>query len=328
MGKKVLVTTTSFGALDRKPIEILEQAGLECVLNPFGRRLKEEELARLVPEADFVIAGTEPITAAVMDRAPRLRLISRVGIGVEGVDLGAARERGIVVAYTPDGPSTAVAELTVGLMLSLLRGIPQADASIRKGAWSRVFGRNMSEVTVGVLGVNRVGKLVIRLLSGFGPRILANDIVPDETFGEEIKLEWAEKDRIFREADVITLHLPLTPQTKNLIGRNALDMMKPDALLINTARGGLIDEGVLAEALRAGRIGGAALDVFGEEPYLGELAQLENCLLTSHMGSATRATRRRMEFEAAENVLYFLRGERIPRIVPEQEYLLQRGTAP
>src|SRR5712691_1147475 len=322
-GRRVLITTIPFGEVDRRPLDLLESAGIDYVINPIGRRLRTEELADMIGDVDVLIAGTEPITAAVMDRANRLRLISRVGIGLDSVDLPAARERDILVSYTPDAPAPAVAEMTMGMILSLLRSLAQADRAMRGGVWHRIVGRRLSESTVGVIGVGRVGKRLIRHLQGFAPGILANDLVPDHEFGIAHRVEWVEKETIYRETDIITLHLPLTPLTRNLITRRELDMMKPDAVFINTSRGGMVNEHDLAQALKQGRLAGAALDVFGQEPYSGELVTIENCLLTCHMGSMAKDCRAQMELEATEEAVRFFKGEPLRLLVPEDEYLMR-----
>jgi len=314
----VLITTIPFGEVDRRPLDILERAGIEYVINPIGRKIKESELADLIGEYTVLIAGTEPITAKVMDRAPNLRLISRVGVGLDNVDLIAAHQRGILVSYTAEAPAPAVAELTIGLMLSLLRLIPHADHNMKNGVWHRSMGRRLAEMTVGILGVGRIGKRVIRLLHGFGSGVLANDLFPDQEFGGEHKIRWAGKDVIYREADIITLHLPLTRLTKRLITRRELDVMKADVLLVNTSRGNMIDEHDLAEALRNNRVGGAAIDTFEQEPYSGELATLDRCVLTCHMGSMSIDCRARMELEATEEAIRFLRNEPLRQLVPEE----------
>ena len=320
--RRVLITTVPFGQVNSQPLDLLEAAGIEYVINPIGRRLKEEELAEMIGGYGVLIAGTEPITAKVMDAAPHLRLISRVGVGLDSVDLNAARARGIHVTYTPDAPSPAVAELTVGMMLTLLRDISGADRNMRNGIWHRAMGRRLSELTVGVIGVGRIGKRVIRhLIGGFpGVRILANDTAPDISFGQARGLRWVDKETIYREADIITLHVPLTAQTRNLITAREIQLMKPTSMLINTSRGNMMDERDLAAALRAGRLGGAAIDVFEHEPYSGELVTLERCLLTCHMGSMSQDCRYHMELEAAEEVLRFLRNEPLLRLVPDTEY--------
>ncbi len=323
-GRRVLITTVPFAEADHGPLQLLERAGVDYVINPLGRKLREGELVDLIRDVDVLIAGTEPITAAVLDRAPQLRLISRVGIGLDSVDLLAARERGILVSYTPEAPAPAVAELTIGLMLSALRFIPQADRGVRNGVWHRHMGGRLSEKTVGVIGVGRVGMRVIRHLLGFGPTILVNDLAPDREFGSEHVIRWTDKDTIYREADIITLHLPLTSLTQNLIGRRELSVMKPHAILINTSRGHIVDEHCLAEALRNHRLGAAALDVFQQEPYAGPLTTVENCVLTCHMGSMTRDCRARMETEATEEVIRFLNNQPLRQPVPEDEYRVRR----
>lgn len=320
--RRILITTVPFGEPEHHPIDLLQAAGAEFVINPIGRRLKEMELAELAAEFGILIAGTEPITARVMDAAPHLKLIARVGIGLDSVDLKAARERGISVTYTPDAPSPAVAEITIGLMFSLLRYIPAADRGIRNGVWKRFMGRRLDGLTVGVIGVGRIGRRVLRTLHGGFPNahLLANDIDPDLDFGYECNVKWVDKETIYRESDIITLHLPRTPLTTKLITHREIELMKESALLINTSRGGMVDEQALANALRAGRIGGAAIDVFDNEPYSGDLATLDRCILTCHMGSMSADCRARMELEATEEVLRLLRNEPLLRPVPDHEY--------
>jgi D-3-phosphoglycerate dehydrogenase len=322
---KVLITTVPFGEKNRLPLEQLEAAGIEYVVNPLGRKLKEDELAEMVTDFDVLIAGTESITDKVMNSASCLKLISRVGIGLDGVDLLAAERRGIKVSYTPDAPAPAVAELTIGLMLSLLRSVHVANAQIHRGEWHRHFGRRIPEVTIGIIGAGRIGGRVLRRLAGFGsPRILVNDIHPDQKVAPELKLEWVDKEEIYRHADVISLHLPLTAQTKNMIRRDQLLQMKPDAMIINTSRGGIVNENDLAQVLGAGHLSGAAVDVFEQEPYSGALAQVERCLLTSHMGSMSVDCRTRMEIEATEEAVRFLCGKALQGVVPPGEYEVQR----
>lgn len=319
---RVLITTTPFGEVDRRPLQLLEAAGAEYVINPIGRQLREGELADMIGDFDVLIAGTEPITSAVLDRASRLRLISRVGIGLDSVDLRAARQRGILVAYTPDAPAPAVAELTIGLMLSALRFIPHADRGVRNGVWHRYMGERLAGKTVGVIGVGRVGRRVIHHLMGFEARIIANDLKPTLDAGIAPYVLWTDKPTIYKEADLITLHLPLTQQTRHLITARELSRMQPHAVLINTSRGGIVNEQDLADALRAHRLGAAALDVFKQEPYAGPLTTVENCMLTCHMGSMAKDCRARMELEATEEVLRFVNNEPLRQLVPEEEYLL------
>lgn len=321
---KVLITTVPFGNKNRLPLEKLEVAGIEYLINPLGRKLKEHELAEMVTDFDALIAGTEQITEKVMEQAKCLKLISRVGVGLDGVDLLAAKRRGIRVSYTPDAPAPAVAELTIGLMLSLLRSIHVANTQLHKGEWQRHFGRRIPEVTIGIIGVGRIGGRVLRRLSAFGsPRILVNDIRPNQQVAPELRLEWVDKETIYREADVISMHVPLTGQTKNMIRRDQLLQMKSDAVIINTARGGIINEQDLVSVMKTGHLNGAAIDVFNQEPYTGELAQIDRCLLTSHMGSMSIDCRTRMEIEATEEAVRFFSGQPLKGLVPLDEYEVQ-----
>ena len=170
--KKVLITTVPFGDKNRLPLELLESAGVEYLINPLKKKLTEDELLEIVTDFDIIIAGTEQITSKVMDRARNLKMISRVGIGLDSVDLLAAEERGIKVCFTPDAPAPAVAELTIGLMLSLLRSTHVANAELHRGEWVRHFGRRIPEITIGIIGVGRIGQRVLRRLSSFGtPRV-------------------------------------------------------------------------------------------------------------------------------------------------------------
>jgi len=320
-----LITTYPFGDRNGFPLEMLEANGVDYRLNLLNRKLTEDELIGMVTNVGVIIAGTEPITAKVMESAPNLKHISRVGVGLDNVDLVAAEKRGIKVSYTPDAPAPAVAELTIGLMLSLLRNIHVANSAMHQGKWNRYFGRRIAEVTIGVIGVGRIGARVLRRTQGFGtPRLLVNDVLPTLELNREFKLEWVSKDIIFRQADMISLHVPLTLKTKDLVGVKELGMMKPDAFLINTSRGGVVDEKALYHALKENKIAGAAIDVFEKEPYQGPLAELGNCLLTSHMGSMSLDCRTRMEIEATEEAIRFLLGKPLLSPVPKEEYDLQR----
>ena len=318
----VLIATTPFGEVDPASLEVLKDAGFECVLNPYGRCLSEEELIALMPNVDALVAGTEPITSRVLDSAPRLRIISRVGVGLDNVDLLAARLRNLAVAYTPEAPCDAVAEITLGLMLCLARGIHQANTLAHAGQWERILGWRLGDLTIGVVGVGRIGKALIHLLKGFGSSVLANDLRPSDL---PQNVEWVDKETLYRQADIVTLHVPLTSQTRGLVGSSELALMKPSAALVNTSRGGVVDEASLARALRTMRLRAAAIDVFCNEPYNGELARLNNCLITCHMGSMAADCRFRMEYEAARNVVSFFRGEPVEQLVPEFEYELRHA---
>ena len=191
---KVLITTIPFGDKDYLPLNLLENAGIEYLINPFNKKITEDQLTDIITDFDAIIAGTEPITEKVMNSATNLKLISRVGIGLDSVDLLAAQKRCIKVSYTPDAPSLAVAELTLGLMLSLLRSIHISNSQMHQGQWHRFFGKRLEEVTVGIIGVGRIGTSVLKRLKGFGTKkILVNDIEPNHELDSKYKLEWTSK---------------------------------------------------------------------------------------------------------------------------------------
>lgn len=321
---KALITTVPFADKDWLPIELLQQANIDYLINPLNKKLTEDELAEMVTDFDVIIAGTESITKKVMDAATNLRLISRVGIGLDSVDLLAARERGIGVSYTPDAPAPAVAELTVGFMLNLLRSVHVSNSEMHEGRWHRFFGRRLSNITIGIVGVGRIGKGVLKHLQGFGsPQILVNDL-HEIPLNNQFNLEWASKEEIYQESDVISLHVPLTHQTKNMVRKEHLLSMKEDAIIINTARGGIINEQDLFDVMQAGHLSGAAIDVFDFEPYSGPLREIQRCLLTAHMGSMSVDCRTRMEIEATEEAVRFLTSKPLEGEVPEDEYEVQR----
>lgn len=318
----VFISTVPFGEIDPYPVDILKKnSNCEFVINPLGRKLNEQELTEIIKDYDILIAGTEPITARVMDNAPSLKLISRVGIGLDSVDLCYAKKRGIKVSYTPDAPAPAVAELTIAHILNACRKIPLTDRKLRDGIWQRIIGQRLSKQVIGIIGTGRVGSRVLKHLQGFLPkRILVNDIRPDYNLYDLFHAELVSKETIYRESDIITLHVPLTLETSPLIVAEQLGQMKPNVFLINTSRGGVINEQDLFNALKSRRIAAAAIDVFDNEPYGGQLLTLDNCYFTCHMGSCTVDCRFEMEKLATEEVIRFIRGEELRLQVPEYEY--------
>tara|TARA_Y100000588_G_scaffold181458_1_gene195218 strand:- start:1852 stop:2835 length:984 start_codon:yes stop_codon:yes gene_type:complete len=321
---KALITTSPFGENNRLPLDLLESAGVQYLVNPHKKKLTEDQLYELISDFDVLIAGTEPITDKVMAQAQKLKLISRVGIGLDSVDLCAAKKRGIKVSYTPDAPAPAVAEITLGMMLSLLRSIHVSNQQMRLGKWQRHFGQRLTCATVGIIGVGRIGAHLLRLMSGFGKiSVLANDILPNRELDREFDIKWVNKEKIYKEADVISLHLPLTSLTRSMICRKELLQMKKDAFIINTSRGGIINEIDLYNVMKEGHLGGVAIDVFENEPYRGQLFEIDRCLLTAHMGSMSVDCRSRMEIEATEEAVRFLEGKLLQREVPQSEYEMQ-----
>ena len=321
---KAMVSPEQWGACNPLSRTMLEDAGIQIIRNEQKRLLAEDEMKELIKGCDVAICGAEPMTAAVMDQAPNLKFIARCAVGLDSIDLNAARARDIGVSYVPGANADAVAELTLSHILTLIRGVPQADSLMRNGKWFRVLGRSLEELTVGIIGMGRIGRRTAKLLSAFGAKIIANDINPDESINSYLPIEWVSKTRLIKDADVICLHVPKTPQTINIIDKKELEMMKNNSFLVNTARGGLVNEDALIYALTNNLIAGAGLDVYNEEPYYGgPLSKIENIIMSCHMGANTIISRARMEIQAAECLIAYLDGEHIPRIVPDSEYKLQ-----
>ena len=321
---KVLITTVPFGVKNRLPLDLLENEEIEYLINPLNKKLTEEELIDMIDDFDAIIAGTEKITQSVMEAGSNLKMISRVGIGLDSVDLIEAKKRGIVVSYTPEAPAPAVSELTIGLMLTLLRSVQLSNLEMHNGKWHRFFGRRLSEVTIGIIGLGRIGTGVLKHLKGFSnPRVLVNDIYAGKDIDKEFNVEWVDKDTIYRQADIITIHTPLTLKTKNMIKKKQLKIMKRDAIIINTARGGIINEHDLYDVMQDGHLSGAAIDVFDSEPYNGELLEIKRCILTAHMGSMSVDCRARMEIEATEEAIRYITQCPLESVVPDEEYIVQ-----
>lgn len=307
---KIVIATSPFGQCGREPLDILERTGIQLVYNPKSSRLGAGEVEEVIQDAAGVIAGTEPYTCQNLSKATDLKVISRVGIGLDSVDLEYCKEHGIIVTYTPDAPSQAVAELAVAQILNLTRHIHKSNRSVREGAWNRFMGKLISELTIGVIGVGRIGTKVVRLLERFEPNILVNDTDPD-VYGKPLpNTKWCGADELLRCCDLISLHIPMNEENHHYLNRERIAIMKTDAFLVNTSRGSVVDEKALTDALLQGHLGGAALDVFEKEPYEGPLTKLDNVILTAHMASSARASRFLMELQAAEDCVRVLKGEK------------------
>jgi D-3-phosphoglycerate dehydrogenase / 2-oxoglutarate reductase len=304
--ENVLITTSSFGKYDDSVIKKIEENGLNIILNPFGRTLTEGEVKDLISEFNPVgmIAGVEPLNAKVFDQANSLKIISRCGIGLSSVDLEAAKEKGIEVFNTPDAPTMAVAELTVALIFDLIRRLSEADRNIRKGNWKKLMGRLLSDMTVGLLGCGRIGKKVAEYLSIFGCEVVGYD--PSVSKIEGVTMVSLED--LCRRSDIISIHVPLTEDTRNMVDKKFFGQMKDGSFIINASRGEVVDEDELISALKSEKLAGAALDTFKEEPYAGPLAEMENVVLSAHMGSYAKEARIRMEAQAVDNLLNNMRG--------------------
>lgn len=300
---KVLISSRSFGKIDSGAIELLKNEGLKPILNPYGKKLSEQEIIDLLDDSVGIIAGTEKITEKIISYNSQLKVISRYGIGLDNIDLKAADQKKVMVFNTPDTPKIAVAELTITLILSLLKKVVNVDKNIKKGEWRPEIGNLLSGKIIGIIGLGKVGKQLVQFLLPFNIKILAYEIKPDESFVSKYKINLVSLDDLIIKSDIITMHCPLTDKTEHMIGEKELSNMKDSAILINTARGGLIDENILYNFLKEKRIAGAAIDAFEDEPNTGKLKELDNIILTPHLGTYTIETRKQMEIEAAENLI-------------------------
>ncbi|MDQ7859334.1 MAG: phosphoglycerate dehydrogenase [Armatimonadota bacterium] len=327
-GARVLVSAVGFGRVADVGMRLLREAGTDVVLHPGETAPDEETMRRLVRDADAVIAGTEPITAAVLAAAPRLRVIARRGVGTDSVDVVAATARGVAVTVTAGALTEAVADHTMGLLLAVARRIAAHDRRMKAGAWERVPGTDVHGKTLGIVGFGAIGRAVARRAAAFGMRLLACDPQPDVAAAAALGVRLCELPELLAASDAISLHVPLVPATRGLIGTDALARMKPGAILVNTSRGGVVDETALAKALRDGRLAGAGLDVYREEPTPhAALVALETVVATPHVASYTVETTARMEEVCARAVLAVLRGER-PEALVNPEVYDRRSSAP
>ena len=314
---RVLVTARSALEAGRAAIQTLEAAGVEVVGAPVDRPLGEGDLAALLGEVDGVLAGVDRFTARVLAAGrPRLRVVARNGAGVDTIDVEAATRLGIAVTNAPGANTEAVADLVLGFIVALMRHLVAADRMVRAGGWTRALGQELPGKVLGLVGFGRIGQAVARRGRGFGMAVLADDPVWDGDAARALQVERVALDAMLERVDVLSLHAPLTAQTRHLIGTAQLRRMRPQAYLINTARGGLVDEAALARALHEGWIAGAACDVFETEPPTGSpLLTAPRCLLTPHIGAHTQEAAARGAEVAAANLLAVLSGRRPPNVV-------------
>lgn len=300
--------------------EAIAQAGVELLRRHFHVDVDgDSDLAAIIGRYDgIIIRSATRLGADLLDQARRLKVIGRAGVGVDNVDVAAATRRGIVVANAPESTVISAAEHTIGLLLALSRNIPQAHAALKAGRWERgrYAGIELCDKTLGVLGLGRIGQQVARRALGLGMRVVAYDpFVARERF-RELGVERAETvDEVFAACDFLTLHLPLTEETRGLLGERAFQAMKPGVRIVNAARGGLIDEEALLRALRSGKVAGAALDVFAQEPYAGPLLELDSVVVTPHLAASTREAQDRAGLIVAEQVIAALEGRVVTNAV-------------
>jgi phosphoglycerate dehydrogenase-like enzyme len=317
----VLITWVGYDPAGERTGARLTAAGLAPRLAPKTGARTPDELGELLEDAVGAIVSTDPFDEAVLASARRLRVIARVGVGTDSVDLAAATAHGVVVTTTPGLNQETTADHAIALLLAALRRVPEHDASVRRGEWERAGGLtpwDLHGATVGLVGCGAIGRKVARRLAGFAVRLLVCDPAPPAVGPWEI----VDLPTLLEHSDVVSLHLPLTAATRGLIGADSLAAMRSSAVLVNTSRGGLVDERALHAALAAGRLRAAALDVFADEPAVPpELAALPNVVLTPHIGGLSERSIARMTERATQHVLDVLRGTPDPAAVANPDVL-------
>lgn len=310
MTKKVLIAARSV-AQSAAAKQILQSEGYELFFSPCDRPLLEADLLPLVVGMDALMAGNDEVTAAVIAAGePTLKVIARNGVGYNKIDVAAAKRAGVAVTVTPGANNKSVADMAIGLMLAVARGIPRMDAGVRAGSWSRVSGCELDAKTLGVIGTGSIGAEVIKRAAGFGMRIVAFDPLRRPELEEGYGVTYLPLAAVLAEADFVTLHAPATPETTGLINKASLATMKKTAFIINTARGDLIVEDDLYDALSHGRIAGAALDTFSQEPFTdARWFALKNVVFSPHAGANTAEAVTKMGVMAAEEVARVLSGK-------------------
>ncbi len=310
---KILVTSQLFPQSDPALLAILKDAGHEVVFNLYHPKRTNDEMIKLLDGVAGGIVSVDPFNGTVLDAAKSLKVVARTGVGYDEIDLVAATRNGIAVLTTPGVNSNSVADTAIALLMAIARGIVAGDRSVRAGGWRDAASMQRPEVwgkTIGIVGFGAIGKGVARRAAGFNLRVLAYDIVYDHEFAKQHGASYVSLEQLLAESDFVSLHMPLTTETRAMIGEAALKRMKPTAYLINTARGPVVDEEALYRALTEGWIAGAGLDVFMNEPPVGSpLLGLPNVVLTPHIAGVSREANKQVVYLCARNVVSILKGE-------------------
>jgi D-3-phosphoglycerate dehydrogenase len=317
---KVLITAKSF-LISPEPMKILQDAGCEAVYQDAVFPVNEDLLIEQIRGADALVFGMEPVTKRLLDAAPRLKVIARPGVGYDTVDLEAASANKIAVTIAPEN-NESVADFVIGLMLASARGIVDAVSNTRQRRWERVTGTEIWNKAIAIVGLGRIGKGVAKRARGFDMRVLAVETYRDEQFAAQHGVEFVSLVEALSQADFVTLHTPLTPETADLINARTIALMKPGAYLINTARGGLIDEQALAEAVLSRHLAGAAVDVLKVQGThsTSPLLSTPGILVTPHMATYSREAQKRVAISVAHSVVTALKGERPQNVVNPEIY--------
>lgn len=314
----VLITSRNFGAASPEDYEYFLRRGYAIKPNPVkGKLPTEEELCGLIADVDAILVGDDKINRRVLSHANKLKVIAKSGIGVDSIDLAAAKERGIAVANAPGTGADTVADLAMGLMLCVSKKIMQSNRMVMEGKWPLLRGNDIAHKTLGIVGFGAIGRAVAGRAAGFGMRLLAYDPFALPEAAEKLGVQMRDLDDMLPECDYVSLHIPKTPETIDLFDARRLACMKQGAYLINTARGGIVNEDALYAALQSGRLAGAASDVLAKEPpdMRHKLLDCEQFLLTSHIGGSSVESLRVTARVSAENIIAVLEGRACPNIV-------------
>lgn len=286
---KVLVTATNYSKYCQAGKKILENAGCEIIENSHGRPYTVDELKEIVEDIDGVVVGVDDWNEDVFKLAPKLKGMARFGVGVDNIDLNAAKEHGIIVCNSPGINSSAVAEQAVALLLSLIRNIPEMNRAVRKGEWPRPMFHELKSRTIGFLGFGAIARNVAQRLAGFGPEMIAYDKYPNQEAADKLGVRLVSQEEVLKESDIISIHLPATDETKHLINKETIQQMKDGVYIVNTARGSIVNEADMAEALESGKAAGFGTDVFEHEPIdlSGPLFKYDNYIATPHVSAET-----------------------------------------
>jgi len=308
---KILITSRSFASISDKPIKMLTKKGYEIQRNNTGRPYEKEEMLKLIRDVDGIIIGIDELSAEIIEEANKLKVISKYGIGVDNIDINMATNKKIIVTNTPTANVDAVADLTFGLILSLARRIPEADKKTKSGEWEKIIGKPVWEKTLGIIGLGKIGRQVVKRAQGFKMNILVYDLVKDEKFAQSYNIKYVNLEKLLQKSDYITIHIPLNDATRGMISYKELGKVKKEAFLINTSRGGIVDEEALYNALRNNKLRGAALDVYNNEPPgKSPLKELDNVIMTPHIAAYTEEAIENMSIQAAQNLIDVLEGRK------------------
>jgi D-3-phosphoglycerate dehydrogenase len=310
---RVLIMTGKFAEVSREPIEVLEKAGFQVDERDYDSAgsINDEEFCKLIQGVDvLVVIGQFPVSRRVIESADGLKMIAIRSSGFDGTDLKAAEQKGVLVTHNPGANSDSVADTAIGLMLAVLKKIAKLDRKIRQGGWERERTLDMHGKLLGIIGIGRIGKLVAKRVQGFDMNIIANDIVEYKEFVQTHRIEMVSKDEIMQRADIVTIHTPLDDSTRDMIDEQRLRMMKPTGILINTARGGIVDESALYKALTQDWIAGAGLDAHATEPpRFRPLVELDNMVSTCHIAGVSDGASYRMAMQTVEKIITYFNGQ-------------------